>query len=85
MCSHHHQTIKGVVHVGYVSRDDGRVIGLSKLNRIVEIIVGGNPNIWEDELNEYLDDPTDEKKEDLNKKLRLLLKELCLMPEYYLS
>ena len=36
MCSHHHQTIKGVVHVGYVSRDDGRVIGLSKLNRIVE-------------------------------------------------
>ena len=46
---------------------------------------GGNPNIWEDELNEYLDDPTDEKKEDLNKKLRLLLKELCLMPEYHLS
>ena len=37
------------------------------------------------ELTEYLDDPSDEKKEDLNKKLRTLLKELCLMPEYYLS
>jgi GTP cyclohydrolase I len=36
MCSHHHQTIKGVAHVGYISQDDGRVIGLSKLNRIVE-------------------------------------------------
>ena len=36
MCSHHHQTIRGVVHVGYVVGDEGRVIGLSKLNRIVE-------------------------------------------------
>ena len=36
MCSHHHQTIKGVVHVGYVVGDEGRVIGLSKLNRIIE-------------------------------------------------
>ena len=60
-------------------------ISSSDKEELVEIIVGGNPNIWEDELNEYLDDPTDEKKEDLNKKLRLLLKELCLMPEYYLS
>lgn len=37
MCSHHHQTIEGVVHIGYVSGKDGRVIGLSKLNRIVEL------------------------------------------------
>ena len=36
MCSHHHQTIRGVVHVGYVVGDEGRVIGLSKLNRIIE-------------------------------------------------
>ena len=36
MCSHHHQTIKGVVHIGYVVDEVGRVIGLSKLNRIVE-------------------------------------------------
>jgi GTP cyclohydrolase I len=37
MCSHHHQNIGGVVHVGYIPNgDNGRVIGLSKLNRIVE-------------------------------------------------
>ena len=36
MCSHHHQTISGVVHVGYIVGDKGHVIGLSKLNRIVE-------------------------------------------------
>ena len=36
MCSHHHQTIGGVVHIGYIVGAEGRVIGLSKLNRIVE-------------------------------------------------
>lgn len=36
LCSHHHQTIRGVVHIGYVAGTDGQVIGLSKLNRIVE-------------------------------------------------
>jgi len=36
MCSHHHQTIGGVVHIGYVVGENGSVIGLSKLNRIVE-------------------------------------------------
>ena len=37
MCSHHHQTIKGVVHIGYVAGENGQVVGLSKLNRIVEL------------------------------------------------
>ena len=37
MCSHHHQTINGVVHIGYVAGQEGQVIGLSKLNRIVEL------------------------------------------------
>ena len=36
MCSHHHQTIGGVVHIGYIVGENGSVIGLSKLNRIVE-------------------------------------------------
>ena len=36
MCSHHHQTINGVVHIGYVAGENGQVIGLSKLNRLVE-------------------------------------------------
>jgi len=37
MCSHHHQTIKGVVHIGYIAGESGQVVGLSKLNRIVEL------------------------------------------------
>jgi len=36
MCSHHHQTIKGNVHIAYIPRKGGNVIGLSKLNRVVE-------------------------------------------------
>jgi GTP cyclohydrolase I len=36
MCSHHHQTIGGVVHIGYIVGEKGSVIGLSKLNRLVE-------------------------------------------------
>jgi len=36
MCSHHHQAILGKVHVAYVPGENGKVIGLSKLNRIVE-------------------------------------------------
>ena len=36
MCSHHHQTINGVVHIGYIASAEGSVVGLSKLNRIVE-------------------------------------------------
>lgn len=35
-CSHHHQTIQGVVHIAYIPGKDGQVVGLSKLNRIVE-------------------------------------------------
>jgi GTP cyclohydrolase I len=36
MCSHHHQAILGNVHIAYIPGVDGKVIGLSKLNRIVE-------------------------------------------------
>ena len=36
MCSHHHETILGRVHISYIASDKGRVIGLSKLNRLVE-------------------------------------------------
>lgn len=35
-CSHHHETIMGKVHISYIPSIDGRVIGLSKLNRIVD-------------------------------------------------
>jgi GTP cyclohydrolase IA len=36
MCSHHHQQIRGTVSIAYVPSEDGKVVGLSKLNRIVE-------------------------------------------------
>jgi len=36
MCSHHHQSILGKAHVAYIPGVDGKVVGLSKLNRIVE-------------------------------------------------
>jgi GTP cyclohydrolase I len=35
-CSHHHQTISGKVHIAYIPGKEGKVVGLSKLNRIVE-------------------------------------------------
>lgn len=36
MCSHHHQSILGKAHIAYIPGEDGKVVGLSKLNRIVE-------------------------------------------------
>ena len=36
MCSHHHQAILGKAHIAYIPGTDGKVVGLSKLNRIVE-------------------------------------------------
>lgn len=36
MCSHHHQTIQGRVSIAYIPGPNGKVVGLSKLNRIVE-------------------------------------------------
>jgi GTP cyclohydrolase I len=36
MCSHHHQNISGKVSIAYIPSENGKVIGLSKLNRIVE-------------------------------------------------
>lgn len=36
MCSHHHQAILGNVHIAYIPGPEGKVIGLSKLNRLVE-------------------------------------------------
>lgn len=36
LCSHHHMAFDGIAHVAYIPSIDGSVIGLSKINRIVE-------------------------------------------------
>ena len=38
LCAHHFASIVGVCHVAYIPKKDGNIIGLSKLNRIVDFL-----------------------------------------------
>jgi len=54
MCEHHLLPFYGVAHVGYIPNVDGRVVGLSKLVRVVEI-VASRPQLQERMTTEIAD------------------------------
>ena len=57
-CSHHHLPFIGYAHVAYIPSETGKVIGLSKLNRIVEYFAR-RPQVQENlcsQIAGYLDE-----------------------------
>ncbi len=56
MCSHHHAPFMGYAHVAYIPSKTGKVIGLSKLNRIVDWF-SRRPQVQENltmQIHEYI-------------------------------
>ena len=41
MCEHHLVLFTGVAHIGYIPADNGRITGLSKLARLVDVYAAG--------------------------------------------
>jgi len=58
MCEHHLLPFYGVVHIGYIPDASGRVVGISKLARVVEIIAR-RPQIQERMTTQIADAVTD--------------------------
>ncbi|MCJ7764037.1 MAG: GTP cyclohydrolase I FolE [Dehalococcoidales bacterium] len=54
MCEHHFLPFYGVVHIGYIPNAEGRVVGISKLARGVEV-VAKRPQIQERMATEIAD------------------------------
>ena len=54
MCEHHLLPFYGVIHIGYIPNEEGHVVGISKLARVVEIIAK-RPQIQERMATEIAD------------------------------
>ncbi|MFA5582740.1 MAG: GTP cyclohydrolase I [Bacteriovoracaceae bacterium] len=55
-CSHHHMPFIGKAHVAYIPSKNGKIIGLSKLNRVVEYF-SRRPQVQENltmQIHDYL-------------------------------
>jgi GTP cyclohydrolase I len=63
MCEHHLLPFYGVAHVGYIPNDEGRIVGISKLARVVEIIAK-RPQLQERMTTEIADAVMDALKPD---------------------
>jgi GTP cyclohydrolase I len=47
MCEHHLVPFTGVAHVGYIPNEEGRITGLSKLARLVDVFAGALEELLE--------------------------------------